>query len=192
MFLILAENKQPVITGLEFFARVAALFHQLLVEPDQAAVGRERQYGVIRVFNEFGEEPSLFAGDRLGGAQFGQVPDNADRAARCSVTSRACIAAAAKMASRAIRERRDCNQDRPGQPLRKQFKCSGPSRSYYLCNAARFAFRALKERATAPADQVPNRNAFESSGSLVDAAQDAVVIEYEDSVVESVERRLPL
>src|SRR6185295_7870642 len=188
MFLILAENKQPVITGLEFFARVAALFHQLLVEPDQTALGREREYGVIGVFNKFGEETSLFAGNRFGGAQFGQIPDDADRASRRIVSSRVSAVLAAKMASRAIREGRDRNQHRPGQPLRKQFKSRGTSCSYHLGDAACFTLGALKKRATTPANQVANIGAFESSGGLVDPSQDAVVIEYKDPVVESVER----
>src|SRR6185295_11240160 len=188
MFLILAENKQPVITGLEFFARIAALFHQLLVEPYQTALGREREYGVIGVFNKFGEESSLFAGNRLCSAQFGQIPDDADRAARRVMTRRVSVAPATKAASRAIREGRDRNQDRPGQPLRKQFKRRGTSCSYYLRDAARFTLGALKKRATTPANQVANIGAFESSGGLVDPSQDAVVIEYKDPVVESVER----
>src|SRR6185503_13850131 len=153
MFLLLAENKEPVITGLEFFARVAALFHQLLIEPDQTSLRREREYGVIGVFNEFGEESSLFAGDRLGGAQFGQIPDDANRAASRIMTLRVSAGAAAKVASRAIREGRDRNQDRPGQPLGKQFKRGGTSCSYYLRDAACFALRALKKRATTPANQ---------------------------------------
>src|SRR6185503_20039523 len=113
MFLLLAENKEPVITGLEFFARVTALLHQFLVEPDQTTLGREREYGVISVFNEFGEESSLFAGERLGGAQFGQIPDDANRAARCVMNRLVSVAPAPQVASRAIREGRDCNQDRP-------------------------------------------------------------------------------
>src|SRR6185295_13291723 len=160
--------------------------------PDQTSLRREREYGVIGVFNEFGEESSLFAGDRLGGAQFGQIPDDANRAASRIMTLRVSVGAAAKVASRAIREGRDRNQNRPGQPLGKQFKRGGTSCSYYLRDAACFALCALKKGATTPANQVANIGAFKSGSGFVDPAQDAVVIEYEDPVIESIERGLPL
>src|SRR6185295_15711145 len=76
-FLLVGRDEAAVIASKDLLTRTARQCDQLLVEPDEAPVRRDRENGIVRVLDQLDEKAALLAGDSFGGSHFGEVSNHA-------------------------------------------------------------------------------------------------------------------